>query len=784
VSLHCRPVNSSSRDQIPATVPTSLGDFAVTGILGEGGSGVVYDARWGHRQVALKVLRPPLVATRSERERFFAEARLLAEIAHPGVVKVLGVGELPDGRPYLAMEKLHGETLARRLGRGAIPVGEALDLFAQIARAVEALHGRGLVHRDLKPENVVLVAGDGGAAGRGGGEGGGAGFAVLLDFGIAKELSAPASTVTQDGGVRGTPAYMAPERFFGQPASVSTDVYELALILYAMLAGRLPWGDFADPEARLNPTPLGQLGIAVPPAVDAELGRALSTRAANRPATVADLLARVTAASGGLLGAAPGRRTVDLRGGGGGERAENLAPIPQDPALAHTALAATEPSGVAVRRPRGRRLAVAAGIGLVAAGGTAAALLLRTGEPDAGAGPSGSPAGAVAATPASAAPGAPGGSPWSAAPLSDSAATAAATAMVGGEAAATGAASREIRREALADAARHLPADSAFVFGLAFRDAREDAAIGKVVQSALDNSPYLNELRLLGTACQIDITDSIDWLAVGLLPPPAPKRGRPPVAKVGPGNDQLDIIAAGTWSRDRVEQCILRIAGGPDKLVVDRDGPVTRIGAPRAPAEIPAEATASGRAKPPARAKRPAEIPAKIPDRWLGWIDDRTFLMSTRPTADAAWIRARLAGDSDSAAAGTTGIAPQLAAVDRRSALWFAGDGEQILGEPLIAGAPRARALFGRIDLGSELRFDITLRYAADGDAGKVKALLDQRLAELAEGQDLSMFGRFEVAQQGGDVHLGAQLTGFATLMLGSALDSALAEAPKPTPKP
>jgi serine/threonine-protein kinase len=208
-------VTSSSHDPIPGGVPAALGDFAVAGILGEGGSGVVYDARWGHRQVALKVLRPQLVVTRSERERFFGEARLLAEIAHPGVVKVLGVGELPDGRPYLAMEKLHGETLARRLGRGPIPVGEALGLFAQMARAVEALHGRGLVHRDLKPENVMLVAGDGAA---------GASFAVLLDFGIAKELSAPASTVTQDGGVRGTPAYMAPERFFGQPASVSTDV--------------------------------------------------------------------------------------------------------------------------------------------------------------------------------------------------------------------------------------------------------------------------------------------------------------------------------------------------------------------------------------------------------------------------------------------------------------------------------------------------------------------------------------------------------------------------------
>jgi hypothetical protein len=354
-----------------------------------------------------------------------------------------------------------------------------------------------------------------------------------------------------------------------------------------------------------------------------------------------------------------------------------------------------------------------------------------------------------------------GSNPWSsAAPaVSDSGAAAAA------------APDREARRQALSDAARHLPADSAFVFGLAFREAREDAAIGKVVQAALDNSPYLAELRLLGTACQIDITGSLDWLAVGLLPPPVGK-GRPrPAAPPTPSDDQLDVVASGSWSRDRVEQCILRVAGGPDQLAIDRDGAVTRIGAPVTAAD------------PPAGERRATKLTARIPDRWLGWIDDHTFLMSTRPTADAAWIRARLAGDA-SAAVGTAGIAPQLASVDRRSALWFAGDGEQILGEPLIDGAPRARALFGRIDLGSELRFDVTLRYATGGDAGKVKLLMDQRLADLAAGQDLSMFGRFEVAQQAADLHLGAQLTSFATLMVGSALDSALAEAPKPTPKP
>src|SRR5688500_19869314 len=126
------------------------------------------------------------------------------------------------------MERLEGEPLASVLARGAMSLPSALGLFGELCAAVAALHDQGLVHRDLKPENVFVVDGA---------------HAVLLDFGIAKELEAPPGTTTSDGGVRGTPAYMAPERFFGQAAGIATDVYELAVTLYAMLAGRLPWDD-------------------------------------------------------------------------------------------------------------------------------------------------------------------------------------------------------------------------------------------------------------------------------------------------------------------------------------------------------------------------------------------------------------------------------------------------------------------------------------------------------------------------------------------------------------
>jgi predicted Ser/Thr protein kinase len=266
-----------------APINTALGEFRVLSVLGQGGSGVVYDAQWGPRRVALKVVHPTLVGTERIRTQFLAEARRLQTITHAAVVKVLAVGELPDGRPYLAMERLEGETLASMLARGPLELGEAMAMFGELCGAVAALHEQSLVHRDLKPENIFVVSGK---------------HAVLLDFGIAKELEAPASTTTMDGGVRGTPAYMAPERFFGQPAGVATDIYELAVTLYGMLAGRLPWDDVADPEARLSPRPLVEL-VAVPPELDVEIRRAMSTRAQNRPGSAHALFAAVKAAAGG-----------------------------------------------------------------------------------------------------------------------------------------------------------------------------------------------------------------------------------------------------------------------------------------------------------------------------------------------------------------------------------------------------------------------------------------------------------------------------------------------------
>jgi serine/threonine-protein kinase len=177
------------------------------------------------------------------------------------------------------MPHLRGESLAERLTRGALPPLHALALFDGLAGAVAALHAAGLVHRDIKPENIFLLEG---------GE-----RLVLLDLGIAREIDAPASTTTQAGMVRGTPAYMAPERFFGSPASVGTDLYELAVVLYLMLVGRLPWDSIHDAKGRMFPRRPADAGVQISEPLAQALIDALSTNADLRPASVPAFVERI-----------------------------------------------------------------------------------------------------------------------------------------------------------------------------------------------------------------------------------------------------------------------------------------------------------------------------------------------------------------------------------------------------------------------------------------------------------------------------------------------------------
>ncbi len=359
-----------------AVIPKELGAFSIQGVLGEGGSAVVYRALWDGQDVALKVPREREL-TPKDQERFLEEAKMLERVRHRAVVEVLGSGRLPDGLPYLVMRRYEGQTLAEYLtAQGALSLAHALDLFEQLSSAVETLHDAGLLHRDLKPENLLMV--DGGRA------------VKLLDFGIAKQIDAPASTTTQAGIARGTPATMAPERFFGAPASKSTDVYELAVVFYAMLVGRLPWNDVTNVQARLNPLSPSEAGAAVPETLSSTVMEALSTRPERRPSGVPELLQRVRASV--RTGATTGRVTAAT--------SISAPPPPLSPQLSEEAqVIESRRDGPASVGPSRGVMGVAAAV-LVAVG-AAAVFLLRvnaapTPEPSASAAP---PAEVPAASP-------------------------------------------------------------------------------------------------------------------------------------------------------------------------------------------------------------------------------------------------------------------------------------------------------------------------------------------------------------------------------------------------
>jgi serine/threonine protein kinase len=323
-----------------------LGEFCIEGILGEGGSGTVYAATFHGSRVALKVLRPELSLSDRERKRFLEESARMRRVEHVGLIAMMGTGVLDDGRPYICMRRLQGETLASRLLRGPLPLDIGLAIFQVLADALATLHAAGLIHRDIKPENVFLEGPvDPSHTPR----------PVLLDLGIARDVTLADSTTTAAGQVRGTPAYMAPERFFGSPASIRSDVYELAVTLYMMLVGRRPWDGVHDAAARLAPIHPREAGVELPPELVTVLLRALSTRPEVRPASAQDFADAVRGAA--LARASSGRMPT-----------QTLATVRPPTVVGAEVTAANAPSASLAPPRRGLpswAAAMGAGLGLV-----------------------------------------------------------------------------------------------------------------------------------------------------------------------------------------------------------------------------------------------------------------------------------------------------------------------------------------------------------------------------------------------------------------------------------
>ncbi|MBA3541365.1 MAG: serine/threonine protein kinase, partial [Deltaproteobacteria bacterium] len=213
-----------------------IGKYRVVSELGKGGMGVVYRAEHTQlgRPAALKMLLPQFSSDAAIVQRFFNEARAASAIDHPGIVEIYDFGTHTDGRAYIVMSLLSGESLEQRLHRGPIPPLEGATIIAQVAGALAAAHARSIVHRDLKPDNIFLVPNELMPDGI---------QIKLLDFGIAKLAGDQAGDFkTQTGMMMGTPAFMSPEQCMGKAdLDHRTDLYSVGCILFHILCGRPPF---------------------------------------------------------------------------------------------------------------------------------------------------------------------------------------------------------------------------------------------------------------------------------------------------------------------------------------------------------------------------------------------------------------------------------------------------------------------------------------------------------------------------------------------------------------
>ena len=300
--------DSAPRAGVPEPIGpgASIAGYRVERLAARGGFATVFQARaeaTGER-VALKVLNRELMTSSLLVERFRREAAALDLVAHPAIVKVLEVGELPLLQPYLVMEWIEGHTLAKELkARGTFSLDELVSLMEALCDALGAAHGAGLIHRDLKPSNIMVIPA-------------GEWFQLkLVDFGIAKivddGLAATQQNLTVTGTRIGTPSYMAPEQLLGQPVDARTDIYALGVITFLLLTGQLP---FKAPtpleleELHLYGTaPRVSERASVPPGIDAVVQRCLEKRRENRYPSVTHYLDELRAARRGARVLAAGQ---------------------------------------------------------------------------------------------------------------------------------------------------------------------------------------------------------------------------------------------------------------------------------------------------------------------------------------------------------------------------------------------------------------------------------------------------------------------------------------------
>ena len=258
-----------------------IGPYRVTGKLGEGGMGVVYEAEDLRlsRRVALKFLPEELAGDPDATKRFEREARTIARLNHPHICTIYDIGE-HEGRRFIAMERLDGANLKSHIASKTLDTGEIVSIALQIAEALEAAHGKGIVHRDVKPGNIFISN---------------ANHVKILDFGLARRFGTggeDTSQVTMSGTTvpgrpLGTVSYMAPERILQMPLDPRSDLFSLGVVIYEMATGSLPFASDSPVETAINilendPLPLTKLSPDRPIALEQIVNRLIAKRPEER----------------------------------------------------------------------------------------------------------------------------------------------------------------------------------------------------------------------------------------------------------------------------------------------------------------------------------------------------------------------------------------------------------------------------------------------------------------------------------------------------------------------
>ena len=268
----------------------TLGHYQITEKLGEGGMGEVFLARDTslHRRVALKLLPSEMQQDESAHKRFVREAQSAAALDHPNICTIHEVGQ-DEGRDFIVMEYVDGQTLKDRLARGELPHAESLQIAIEVAEGLAEAHENGIIHRDLKPGNIMLTR---------------KGHAKIMDFGLAKQLTLPdwietradtVSAVTSEGTAVGTLAYMSPEQLRGEMLDTRSDIFSLGILFYEMFGREHPFRA-ATPIATCGRVlheaarPLRQLNPKVDQEVERLVARMLAKDPASRPGDAGELL--------------------------------------------------------------------------------------------------------------------------------------------------------------------------------------------------------------------------------------------------------------------------------------------------------------------------------------------------------------------------------------------------------------------------------------------------------------------------------------------------------------